>query len=175
MDAQVLSELHWIRVSLVVIAASLVVLSLVGMLVLLGIAQLSKHLGSRISFADQAKLMLDRDEPKKVIEACEARLVEHPADAETWWYLAQAAYRDLQLKRALQALEKVRDIRPDWTTIEQLAKVIEEQLAQQVPEPALHVVPPPMVLNVKPASPYAPKGASGETSADGELTPRPPG
>jgi len=82
MDAQVLSELQWIKVSPAVIAATLAILSLVGISVLVGIAHLSKHLRSRISFADQAKLMLDRDEPKKVIEACEARLVDHSADAE---------------------------------------------------------------------------------------------
>jgi cytochrome c-type biogenesis protein CcmH/NrfG len=175
MDTQLISEIHWIEGALVVIAAALVFLVLVGFWILAAIVR-AKLREPQISFSKQARRLLDRGESNKLIEVCEARLTEYPSDAEAWWYLAQAAYRSLQLKRALDAADKVTALRPDWPWIDQFVKAIEEQLSQQAPEPALQIVPPPpIVINVKPGNPFAAKDQKSAPSSNNEPTSDPRG
>jgi cytochrome c-type biogenesis protein CcmH/NrfG len=168
MDTQLLSEIRWIRGALVVIAIALTLL-VIGIWIVAGVVS-TKAMRSQLSFGDRAKRLLDRDETSKLIEVCEAQLTEYPSDAEAWWYLAQAAYRTFQLKRALDAVDKVRALRPEWPWIEQFAKAVEEQLSQQAPEPALHVVPPPVVIHVKPGNPFAANDKPPGSSPAGEPT-----
>jgi len=142
MDPKLLTELEWIRGSLVVIAAAMAILALVGLTFFGVLVQIPKLLRSRMTFADEAKLLLDQGRLEKLVQLAENRIEQYPGDAEAWWYMGQGAYRTGQYRRSLNALRKVLDYQPAWPGIKELIEVIEDKLAKGAEVPELKIVTP---------------------------------
>ena len=143
MDPQLATQLESIKNALLVIAVAVSILALVGLGVIGVVAQIPKYLRSRMSFADQAKLLLDQGQTEKVIAICERRIEEYPGEANAWWYLGQAAFRSGHYSRALNAMRKVEGLQPDWPSATQFIEAIETKLLEKGDRPELKVVTPP--------------------------------
>ncbi|MGH8669222.1 MAG: tetratricopeptide repeat protein [Burkholderiales bacterium] len=144
MDASLVQELVWIKWVLVAIAAALVVLALSTLGALWGVAKMPELIKGRASFADRAKQLLDKGALDELLELCDRHTAEFPADANAYWFQAQADYRRGKFRRALSALHHVRELQPDWDAVytNPMISAIEDKLSTEGDRPDLKIVTP---------------------------------
>jgi len=155
MEAEILTQLVWIKWLLIVVALAAIAVAGVFVWIGMSMVHLPKEMQSKISFHDQAKALLDGGKPEEVLALAEERATKFPADAYVHWFAAQASYRLGNFPRALVALKKTQELQPDWeeTYTRPLIRVIEARLSENLPKPDLRVVTPNPT-----ASPDAPPG-----------------
>jgi hypothetical protein len=84
-----------------------------------------------MSFADQAKRLLDKERFEELMDMCRKHIDEYPGDAHGYWFQGQADFRRGNLRHALVSLRKVEQLQPDWdANTRPLIDVIERRLSQ---------------------------------------------
>ena len=144
MDASVLPHLVVIKWALVVIAACLIVITVGAFSVSWSLTALPDLMKGRVSFADQAKKLLDQGKLDELIDLCRKHIDEFPGDAHGYWFQGQADFRKGNLRHALVSLRKVEELQPDWDAVHTapLIQVIETRLADSGEKRELKVVTP---------------------------------
>jgi cytochrome c-type biogenesis protein CcmH/NrfG len=160
MEPSVLQEIVWIKWALVVIAGALSVIAVFAIFALRAIATVPEMVKGRVSFAERAKAMLDQGTNDKLLELCDAHVLEFPADAHGYWYMGQANYRLGHLRQALACFRKVIELQPDWEAVntQPMIAAIEAKLAERGEKPDLKVVSVDTTPELDP-SPGAPRKA----------------
>ncbi len=149
MEAEILTQLVWIKWLLIVV--TLAAIAVAGVFVWIGMSMvhLPKEMQSKISFHEQAKVLLDSGKPEEVLALAEERATRFPADAYVHWFTAQASYRLGNFPHALVALKKTQELQPDWeeTYTRPLVRFIEAKLSESPPKPDLRVITPDPTVN----------------------------
>src|SRR6266571_1861291 len=158
MDAEILSQLVWIKWLLVAIAVTFVAIA--GAMAWAGVvsARALKTSKTEQPFAEKAKHLLEKGLHAETRALSEERMRAYPGEAHALWYHAIACYRLGEMSTAMRSLRKAKELQPDWadTYVSPLMAAIETQGSTSSKVDLRVITPNPSVNQDAPPSGGAP-------------------
>ncbi len=142
MDADILSQLVWIKWLLAGLIVLLACSGAVTAFVVLRIWQTLQD-QSQPPFHELAEDILQQGQYEELLALAETRFKEYPGDPYGYWYHAKANYQLGNLDAALRSLHRVSDLQPDWSAafVMPLVEAIEAR-GGRIAKPELRVIHP---------------------------------
>jgi len=129
----ILSQLHWIKWSVMVIALSFGAIAGAMIFLSVGLEEALEENTNKTEFRDKASDLLEQGKEQDVLNLSTDRQKTHPKDPNVYWYRAKAQYQLDRLPEALESFRKAEELAPTWRdeSTQPFIRAIESKLSDR--------------------------------------------